>query len=192
MSRRNKIILISLIALVILVLIILIGWLILKPKPAPTIPEDPSTINVPVILPESSSSKSNTPTEPVAENLHVSLKALASSFVERFGSYSTQGNFNNLEDLRGQMTLRMSAWTDNYIANQKVSASDPYYGVTTKAVSSEVVDLNEGLGQARLVVSTQRQTTKGTTANPRVTYQDVKIELVKTEQGWKVDAIAWQ
>lgn len=192
MSKRNKIIIISLIVLAIAALVAFIVWLFFGNQPEPVVPENPSEINVPVVLPGSSSSKSEVLAEPTAENLDVSLRSLAASFAERFGSYSNQGNFNNLEDLRGLMTLRMDAWADNYIANQKSLVVQGYYGVTTVAVSSKITDLNDEVGQATVIVSTQKQETKGTTANPRVTYQDIEIELVKTEQGWKVDAVAWQ
>lgn len=193
MNSRNKIIIISAIALIVALLIILIVWLILRPQPVPLAPPtDPSEINIPVVLPQASAVKSAPAVPPSEENLATNLKSIAASFTERFGSYSNQGNFNNINDLRGVMTLKMNAWADNYIANQQSVVYESYYGVTTVAVSSKVITLSEELGQADIMVSTQRQEAKGSTVNPRVTYQDIVIELVNTGNGWKVDSAEWQ
>ena len=193
MSNRNKIIIFSAIAVILVLLIIFIVWLILRPQvepPAP--PTDPSEIIIPVVLPQSSAVKDEPAVPPSAENLATNLKSTAASFAERFGSYSNQGNFNNINDLRGVMTLKMNAWADNYIAIQKSTVDEGYYGVTTIAVSSKIIILSEELGQADIMVSTQRQENKGSTVNPRVTYQDIEIELVNTGSGWKVDSAEWQ
>ena len=86
----------------------------------------------------------------------------------------------------------MNAWVYNSIAIQKLTVDESYYGVTTIAVSSKIITLSEELGQADIMVSTQRQENKGSTVNPRVTYQDIEIELVNTGSGWKVDSAEWQ
>lgn len=194
MSNRNKIIIFSAVVVVLALLIIFISWLFLRSQPTlPTPPVDPSEINIPVVLPQSSSVKKDEPAvSPSVENLAANLKSTAASFAERFGSYSNQGNFNNINDLRGVMTLKMNAWADNYIANQQSVVDESYFGVTTIAVSTKIITLSEELGQADIVVSTQRQENKGSTVNPRVTYQDIEIELVNTGSGWKVDSAEWQ
>lgn len=194
MSNRNKIIIFSAVAVILVLLIIFISWLFLRSQPTPpTPPVDPSEINIPVVLPQSSSVKKDEPAvSPSVENLAANLKSTAASFAERFGSYSNQGNFNNINDLRGVMTLKMNAWADNYIANQQSVVDESYFGVTTIAVSTKIITLSEELGQADIVVSTQRQENKGSTVNPRVTYQDIEIELVNTGSGWKVDSAEWQ
>ena len=193
MSNRSKIIIFSAIAAMVVLLIILIAWLILRPQAAPPPPPtDPSEIIIPVVLPQSSAVKDEPAVPPSAENLATNLKSTAASFAERFGSYSNQGNFNNINDLREVMTLKMNAWADNYIAIQKSTVDEGAYGVTTIAVSSKIIILSEELGQADIMVSTQRQENKGSTVNPRVTYQDIEIELVNTGSGWKVDSAEWQ
>lgn len=193
MSKRNKIIIFSGIIFVVILLIILIIWLTSRDQQEPlTPPADPSKINIPVVLPQSSAVKTSPAVPPSEASLAASLKSTAMSFTERFGSYSNEGNFNNLNDLRAVMTLKMNAWVDNYIASQQSAKNESYYGVTTIAISSKIVTLSKELGQADILVSTQRQATKGSTINPRVTYQDLEIELVNTNDGWKVDSAQWQ
>lgn len=193
MSKRNRIIILLGIVFIVLLLVILIVWLMSRPQPQPPAPPaDPSAINIPVILPQSSAVKTSPSVPPSEESLAANLKSIAASFAERFGSYSNEGNFNNLNDLRSMMTLKMNAWADNYIASQQLSENDSYYGVTAIAVSSKVITLSEELGQADIIVSTQRQTAKGSTINPRVSYQDLEIALVNTNDGWKVDSAQWQ
>lgn len=193
MSKRNRLIILSGIIFIVLGLAILIVWLIFRAQPEPPAPPaDPSEINIPVVLPQSSAVKTSPSVPPSAASLAANLKSTAASFAERFGSYSNEGNFNNLNDLRVLMTLKMNAWTNNYIASQQPGKNESYYGVTTIAISSKIITLSEELGQADILVSTQRQTAKGSTINPRVTYQDLEIELVNTNDGWKVDSAQWQ
>ncbi len=193
MSKRLKIVVIVVIALAAALLLGFILWLLFGPKTPAPVPENPSAITVPVVLPQSSAAKTETTAQPAQNNLEVTLKALAATFAERYGSYSNQASFSNLKDLVSLMTLKLKTATDNYIASQPtLSAQVAYYGVTTKAVASKLLTVNETSGQAEVVVSTQRLTSQGSTVNPKVTYQDLKLQLVKTDDGWKVDSAAWQ
>ena len=126
--------------------------------------------------------------------LESTLKSVARTFAERLGSYSNQGNFSNLEDLRSLMTVKMSGWADNYIAEQKAAnaSAGVYYGVTTLALAVNITAFDESLGRAEARVSTQRQEAKESTVNPRTFYQDLLLKLVKTAEGWKVDEAVWQ
>ena len=197
MNRRNKIIIIITVAVVVLLIVIgLFWWLSNRQEPG----EEELSVNqgleIPDGLPAVPGGLTNAAESPVKEpDLEAGLKAIASTFTERFGSYSNQGNFSNLDALRDLMTIRMRAWTDNYKASQRASMADQlivYYGVTTKALSVQITTFDESLGQAEIIVATQRQEAKGSTINPRVFYQDLKLQLVKTGEGWKVDSAEWQ
>lgn len=196
MSRRNLIIIILAVGVVLLLIISgIILWFNFRPTEVVEPPADPSKIQIPTGLPQSSASAGITDdSSPIVEvSLEANLKAVASTFAERFGSYSNQNNFSNLDDLSSLMTVKMKAWVDNYKAAQApVSADEPYYGVTTQAVAVKISSFDEDLGRAKIVVSTQRQENKGSTVNPRVSYQDLELDLVKTGQGWKVDVAEWQ
>ena len=191
MSRRNIIIIIAAVIALVLI-IILVWWLFFLRRPQPA-PANPSAIEVPVTLPQASSGLANESQSPVFEPaLESSLKAMALTFAERFGSYSNQSNFSNLDALRDLMTVRMKIWADSYQASQAGIEDAAYYGVTTQALSAQITAFEESLGQAEIVVTTQRQEAKVSTVNPRVFYQDLKLQLVKTGEGWKVDSAEWQ
>jgi len=196
MSRRNKIIVIIAVAIVILLLAILLFWWLGQRQKA-AIQEAANAnmgINIPAGLPSASTGLTNQ-IEPSAQevNLEASLKAIASTFAERFGSYSNQGNFSNLDDLKDLMSVRMKSAISEYKAKQQASMiGTAYYGITTKAISPQITSFEESLGRAEILVKTQRQEALGNTINPKVFYQDLKLNLVKTEADWKVDEAEWQ
>ena len=120
---------------------------------------------------------------------------MAASFVERFGSYSNQSNYNNINDLKIFMTKNMSNWADKFIKEQreKSQVNDIYYGITTKAVSEKVQEFDEDVGQAEILVSTRRREALGTTNNVSKTYnQNILVTFVKERGSWKVDSAYWQ
>ena len=195
MSRRNKILTIIFITvLVILLIIIGILWFINSRQPA----EEPINTNQGIQLPGNlPSSSSGTPPELMVsaeeQNLEAGIKAIAVTFAERFGSYSNQGNFDNLTSARDLMTLKMKTATDAFIASQTstVNQDDSYYGITTKALNVNIIDLDEDLGRAEVLVQTQRIETKISTNNPRSFYQDLNLNLNLEGDRWKIDTASW-
>lgn len=118
---------------------------------------------------------------------------VASNFAERFGSYSNHANFKNLSDLEIMMTSRMKAWAEDYLAQQKKASGEieTYYGITTKAASTEVKEFDNNT--ATILVHTRRQEASETTSNITKVYnQDVTVKLVKDGEDWKVDSANWQ
>ncbi len=122
------------------------------------------------------------------------LKRMAASFAERFGSYSNHSNYSNISDLKIFMTNTMQAWADGFVEEIKAKqgSSDIYYGVTTKAVATEVKKFDEGAGQAEILVKTQKRESSGTMDNAAVTYQDILIFFINESNSWKVDKAEWQ
>ncbi|MFA6215362.1 MAG: hypothetical protein WC768_02240 [Patescibacteria group bacterium] len=195
MSKRNRIIVIAATAvLALLLMLLLLWWLNRKPTIQPAANTNVG-LQLPGSLPSSSAGPTNVNQLPAEkQDLEASLKAIAFTFAERFGSYSNQGGFANLDALKDLMTIKMKAWADNYKLSQKsfFDASQPYYGITTQALSVDLNNLDEVLGRAEVLVSTQRRETKVDTANPRVFYQNLKLSLAKVGESWKVDAADWQ
>lgn len=123
------------------------------------------------------------------------LAQIATSFAERFGSYSNQSNYNNINDLKMFMSQKMSNWADSYIKDQKLKAeaNDIYYGITTKAVSQEIKSFDDDIGRAVISIKTRRREALGTTNNVSKTYnQDILVTFVKEKEAWKVDSAYWQ
>jgi len=122
------------------------------------------------------------------------LLRMASAFAERFGSYSNQSDYGNIRDLKIFMSSTMQDWADSFIdqARAKKSESSIYYGITTKAIAQEVIKFDEDLGQAEVLVKTQRREAIGTTSNTTVFYQDIVIKFVRQKGIWKVDGAYWR
>ncbi len=124
-----------------------------------------------------------------------SLERMARSFAERFGSFSNQSNFSNVTDLKMVMSSNMQNWADSYIEKNKKSnvANDVYYGLTTKALSTEVQKFDDKVGKATILVETRRRETIGTTSNASKLFnQKILITFVKENQAWRVDSAYWQ
>lgn len=122
------------------------------------------------------------------------LARIATSFTERFGTYSNQSNFSNIASLKIFMSQEMKKWSDQYIANQKKNNHDTaiYYGITTKAATTEIQDYDDDLGTANILVITRRREATGTTNNlSNVFTQNAQIDFIKENGSWKVNKASW-
>jgi hypothetical protein len=195
MTKRKKIILIA-VAVIVLLIIVFLLWWFLRPKPVVFIPSTntDSVINPPKL--PAAVGLTNSPAAAIIKEpkTEAALRTIALTFAERFGSFSNQSNFENLNNLRDLMTVKMKGWVDNYVIEQRnnFNAEAGYYGITTQALSVIITSFDESLGRADAQVNTQRQESKGSTQNPRVYYQSLSLKLVKTDSGWKVDEAAWK
>lgn len=122
------------------------------------------------------------------------LMRMASAFAERFGSFSNQSDYDNVRDLKIFMSAKMQIWADNYISQAQSShqQSAIYYGVTAKAITTEVKQFNNESGQAEILVKTQKKEAAGVTINSSIFYQDVIIKFIKEKGAWKIDSAIWQ
>lgn len=150
-------------------------------KPAPV----ELNVNTPVIAP---------PPVTDEEKLKSDISRLASAFSERFGSYSNQANFENITDLKVFMTKKMQAWADDFIEKARAEKTDTsiYWGITTRALKTEILNFDESLGKAEILVSTQRREAVGTTTNAKIYYQDISLKFQKEDGIWKVDGAVWE
>jgi len=196
MSRRNKII-VALIVAIIVILIIIVTFLWLnrvRQQEALSGANANQGLQIPEVLPQASAGlPEEGQTLVQGLELETTLKALAFTFAERFGSYSNEINFSNLDDLKDLMTIKMKAWVDGYKKEKQVEVQgeQTYYGITTRALSAEITSFEEDLGRAEIIVKSRREESIGTAENPRPFYQDLKLVLVKTGEGWKIDSADW-
>jgi len=117
------------------------------------------------------------------------LKQMAFAVSERFGSYSNEGNFGNINDLKIYMTDSMKLWADNYIEEQSEKEyTGNYYGITTTALVGEVTEFNDD--SASVIVTTKRKEVKDQQEN--VYNQDIIINFNKVGDEYKVDDAYWQ
>ncbi len=198
MSKRTKLIIV---AVVVAVLAAAVFLLFGKKAPAPKA-EAPKEEAAPVgtlppvsTLPQTTITNVSLPGEapPPEVSAQAAVVRLSASFAERYGSYSNQGNFENLRDLFPLMTDRLKSATERLIVETQ-KTRDPsaaYFGVTTKAISSNVETFNEEAGTAKIIVSTQRAETRGV-GEPVVSYQDLVLELARVGKEWRFDRASWK
>ena len=120
------------------------------------------------------------------------LVAITLPFVERYGTFSNQNNFENIKDLFPYMTENLKKKSQRMIDE---SAGKPfqksYTGTVTKALSYKVGSIDETGGNAALTVTTQRQEYVGTPSNYKVFTQDLSITFKKEDSVWLVDSVTW-
>lgn len=117
------------------------------------------------------------------------ILALARSFTERYGSFSNQNDFENLERLMIYMTAKLQNETNQFITSQEGKDNSVYYGVTTSVVSLNIDKLEEGRGVV-LVSTRRRESKEGSTTD--VFSQTARIVLLKEGGEWLVDKFEWQ
>ncbi len=175
----------------ILIVIILLIWQVFFLKKAATLEQT----SEPKRLPVGVSINTNTSAIVIKEaKTEADLKTIARTFAERFGSYSNETNFQNLADIRDFMTPKMKSWADGFIAEQKAGSAKTgdYYGIIVNALSVTVTSFDETIGRAEVVVNTQKLELVGSTANPKIFYQELLLKLVNSSNGWKVDEAIWK
>lgn len=175
--------------IVIIILVIIGGaiyYLSLKGKPIFKTPESaPQTPEV--TTPEKPTTEAPVTVDPIIK-LKNDLIIQARAFIERYGSWSNQSNFENFEDLSPYMTDKLKAETQKLINQYRVSGIEhpEYYGLTTNVISLNLEDFAAD-ERAEFSASVQQQeTTNGTT---KILYKTVKLVFLKEGIGWKADQI---
>ena len=192
-DRTKRILLIAGAGIILIIVIALLLWFFFS-RPETTTPPDTNVVTPPPErLPVTNGVDQIAPPTFSEPNIEATIKTVAITFAERYGSYSNQENFINVTELEEYMTLRMRTITQQAVDQLRFElAGDGYYGITTRAISSQVVSYDQDLGRAEVLVSTQRQEFRGTTNNPRVIYQQATVRLQDTGSGWRVDDFEWQ
>lgn len=196
---NNKKIYLILIVLLILALGLLGAFWYLsqnKNQDQPTTVENTqNNFNEPTVNQEQPTPKPVVSETPVSNNLtaeekeQAQLLKLAGSFVERYGSYSNQTDFENLSDLLPFMSRDLKNWAENFIKEKRKSIAEnqPYYGLTTKTLKKELVSFSDDL--VKIKVSVQKSEMIGGDFNAKVFYEDYLVELIKEDEIWKIDKV---
>lgn len=197
MSRRAKIIIAAFIALTILAIIVLL--LLMRRSSAPQV-----VVNEPAATPTRNDRLTTTPgtavevTPPSSAEEPVSpadgrgnVERLAAAFVERYGSFSTQGDFENILDLAPLMTAEFAASSERLAAAQRVSRQEggPFIGVTVRALSSRASTFDDTAGRAVVAVKIQKNRIDGSELDGTVSYGESTVFFLKLDGQWKVDGV---
>lgn len=192
MSKNRRTIILIFIAIV--VLVVVVWWLFTKFQKPPTVisPGQDVPAAVEVIGPDDSdiqeelnkqiSGKSDQEVSDQAK-----IIAAGRFFVERYGSFSSQANWQNLSDVKPVVTRQLWDEFENLIAKNPIDSEGKYYSLTTKVLSLRLVTQADSL--ATIEVKTQKQETNG--SESRIFYQDVTVNLVKDGEQWIVNDFDW-
>lgn len=124
--------------------------------------------------------------------IKLELQKKASMFVERYGSYSNQSDYENIIDLKPFMTKAMRVSSDNFVKKERAKQSDKesYRGYFAKALNSAIEIFSEQ--QTTVKVYCQRTEIIGDPSNSKTYYQFAKINFLKESGEWKVAEIKWE
>ncbi len=168
--------------LTILVLVLLLIWIFAwQPQPdvEPQLDQTPDVIDqVDIVLEEVSGPPIILP------------NTAARSFVERFGSFSTESDYANVEDVMVLATADLRDRLQVMAEDARREAGGAFYGVSTRVITMNVLDENET--SASLAITTQREETFETPANTTVKYQDIQLEMVRVGDEWLISSFLWK
>jgi len=142
------------------------------------------TIEPPIVLPKP---KETTPA-PANEVAEEDARQVAIAFAQLYGSYSNQGDLSRINDLKFYVT---SQYLD-VIAKQIKSINDNYKvytGYTTRAITTQPLIIEEN--RAVMMVTTRRSEGRDG-GDERVFNQDIKVELTRIGNSWRVENSVWQ
>ncbi|MFH1405350.1 MAG: hypothetical protein ABIH21_04635 [Patescibacteria group bacterium] len=118
------------------------------------------------------------------------IQALAKTFVERYGSFSFESEFENLRDVMPLMTDSYAADMANKI--KSMTASEVFYSISTRVITTDVEELDEQEGVAKVIVTTQREEAAGSPQDRKVRYQPIVLTFKKISGIWKVASAIWE
>ena len=114
------------------------------------------------------------------------VKQLAKIFVERYNSYSTDGNFQNIVEVKDLVTPDLWQMISGKII--KTSSSGSFVGVTTKVITTELKNWDNSSAVVYLVTNIKEEKNGEITGRQ----QAVTIELVKSGDNWLVNKFQWE
>lgn len=110
---------------------------------------------------------------------------MAKIFIERYGSYSTDNDYQNIREVETLVTPNLWA-----TLSKKIGApinGGEFYGVTTKAITTSIVDWAKT--SAAVEINTMR--TENKNGNILTSNQKVKVTVLQSGDQWVVDKFEW-
>lgn len=186
-SNRQKLLIAGVLVLI-AVLLLLFFWPAKQkavrntaPVATPSTNSQPATLVVP----------KPTPTVTPEQKSQASAETVAKVFAERYGSYSSESEAANLEDVLPLATSSLAANLNAQITRlQRATTAEVYYGVSTRVLNVTTTMVSETVITASLL--TQREEAKGSIENTSVSYQTLVLTLEKSGDDWLVSEATWQ
>jgi hypothetical protein len=125
----------------------------------------------------------------VDRNERQAITSAATSFTERFGSYSTDTNFENIERSRYLMTDNMERQADAIV--RQGQADDTFSSVQSTVAGVVITDYSDGATGATVEVSVRQGKRTGTAAATSYSNAKANLTLKKVDDQWLVDSFHW-
>ena len=192
MAKENtkRILIISAAVLVLIIAAVTVWLLYFREPPAGEISQATTNINTEAVtIVNATTNIASVPAQPTAP-VDLTLKRLSELFAERYGSFSTDSDFQNITDLQPYMTDTMKATADNFVAIERGKSTPDFKSVVTKVLSTNIGSAIGGEVEVRL--STQRIESGDSFADNDIYYQDIVLELIQDGDQWLSNAAIWQ
>ncbi len=182
-------------------------FLVLKNKQLPTTPIDTNPVGTPSNLPPGTtvidSSNFNTglagssavatpipaglAVKPISqeESIKKAVQQLAKIFIERFGSYSTDSNFSNINEVQALVTPTL--W-ERIKPKTAAPATGQFVGVTTQVITMEITKYEADKSAAITLTAIRSENKSGQETR---TQSIANVTMVKSGNNWLVDSFAW-
>ena len=185
MDRKHKIEVIVATTVLVTLCVVLVIFLISSKNQ-----KDKSKVAQPVVIEEILTPEQVAPTGVPARNKEAEANVIARSFVERFGSFSSQANYVNINDVKLLATEGLKERLDSIALKAKSVSGGAYYGVSTKVIAVEELTKTDAVAEFKM--KTQRQETIDFPSNMSIRYQDIMVDLVKVGDRWLVSDFVWK
>lgn len=191
MERKTKIEIALAIAVLIFFVALLLFW---KQKAVTTVTttKTPAAITTSNTKPTSTTPSTDTTTTPAPVVVkETSAITVARTFVERLGSYSSESDAANIEDILPMATTSFQKELETLVRQARASADGSYYGISTLVVTSPKT-ISASATQTILSMTTQREESIGDPNNTTKKYQSITVTLVKSGTTWLVSGYTWK
>ncbi len=116
-------------------------------------------------------------------------ETIARVFVERFGSFSSESGYENIDDILVLATSSLQSQLEAIADEARSQDSGAYYGVSTTVLTIEEVSASET--SMSYVITTQREESIDSPANTSIRYQEIELTLVASGDTWLISSFAW-
>lgn len=113
------------------------------------------------------------------------VEQLAKIFAERYGTYSTDSNFQNIKDVQDLVTPAL--WT-KLKAKITTGPAANFVGATAKVITSDLSDWDG----ASATVQMQATVVKEQNGVSTTLHQNVVVSMVKSGSSWLVNDFTWK
>ncbi len=192
MERKTKLEIGLAVAVLIFFLAFLIYWK-MQNAPVADVPAvaAPAAITTAKDKPKTSSTSSTTTETPAAVAVHeTSAITVARTFVERLGSYSSEADAANIEDIIPMATASFQKKLEALVKEVRSNTGSSYYSISTLVMTAPKT-VSASATETVLSMTTQRIETIDSPGNSTKKYQNITVTLVKSGTTWLVDGYTW-